>query len=118
MTVDCPFCRIVTGDDTADEFYRDEYAVAFRDINPQTPVHLLVIPRRHIASLAEVSDGEVHLLGHLQVIAAQLAEQLDLARDGYRCVINCGRHGGQTVHHFHLHLLAGRAMGWPPFPRS
>jgi histidine triad (HIT) family protein len=118
VTGDCPFCLIADGKAAADELHRDEHAVAFRDINPQAPSHILVIPRRHIASLARARDEDAALLGHLQVVAARLASQLGIATGGYRCVINCGDDGGQTVHHLHLHVLGGRAMGWPPFPRS
>lgn len=118
MARDCPFCRIAAGDMSADELYRDDTVVAFRDLNPQAPTHVLVIPREHIASLREANSDNAALIGRLHAVAAELARDLGLADDGYRCVINCGRHGGQTVDHLHVHLLGGRAMGWPPFPRS
>jgi histidine triad (HIT) family protein len=114
-TMDCIFCKIVAGAIPAKKLYEDEHAVAFADVNPQAPVHTLIIPKQHIASLAEVgsSEQEKVLIGHLYSIANQLARQQNLGK-GYRIVINTGPDGGQTVDHLHLHLLGGRQMHWPP----
>lgn len=110
--MDCLFCKIANGDIAADIVHQDEDVVAFRDIAPQAPHHILVIPRRHIATVNEVDDTEV--MGKLVGAARDIALQLGVAEDGYRLVMNCNGHGGQTVFHVHLHLLAGRHMGWPP----
>lgn len=107
------FQRICEREIPADIVYEDDHCVAFRDINPQAPHHLLVVPRRPIPSLADVQVGDEPLLGHLLVVVARLAEQLDL-KGGFRTVINAGRDAGQTVDHLHIHVLAGRTMHWPP----
>jgi len=113
--MDCIFCKIAAGEIPAKKLYEDERAIAFSDINPKAPVHALIIPRKHIASLAEVgaSEEEKTLVGHLHGIANELARRQNLG-NGYRIVINIGPDGGQTVDHLHLHLLGGRAMHWPP----
>jgi histidine triad (HIT) family protein len=113
--MDCLFCKIVSGAIPAGKVFEDETAIAFRDIHPQAPVHILVVPKKHVASLAEVdANGEDSpLLGHLVSVVNQIARTEKLAQ-GYRTVINTGRDGGQTVDHLHLHLLGGRAMEWPP----
>ncbi len=110
--MDCLFCKIASGDIDADIVHEDDEVVAFRDIAPQAPHHILVIPRRHIATINEVDDAP--LAGRLLTTARQIAADLGVAEDGYRLVMNCNAHGGQTVFHIHLHLLAGRQMGWPP----
>ncbi len=110
--MDCLFCKIASGDIDADIVHEDDEVVAFRDIAPQAPHHILVIPRRHIATINEVDDAP--LAGRLLTTAWQIAADLGVAEDGYRLVMNCNAHGGQTVFHIHLHLLAGRQMGWPP----
>jgi len=107
------FTKIIQREIPADIVYEDDQALAFRDINPKAPVHVLVIPKREIASLAEAGDGDAALLGHLLIAARKVAEQLGLT-GGYRTVINCGADGGQTVDHIHVHLLGGRPLGWPP----
>lgn len=107
------FQRILDKEIEADIVYEDDRCIAFRDINAQAPTHVLIIPRKPIASLAGAHDADAPLLGHLLVTAAKLAEKLGLA-DGYRTVLNCGRDGGQTVDHLHIHLLGGRQMKWPP----
>lgn len=109
----CIFCRIAAGEVPAQVVHGDEQAVAFRDINPQAPVHVLVIPREHIPSLAEVGEEHAGLLGHLLLLASRVAREEGLS-GGYRLVVNSGRDGGQTVDHLHLHLLGGRGLGWPP----
>ncbi len=106
----CVFCQIVAGDLPGDIVYRDDEILAFRDVNPQAPVHLLVIPRKHIASLAQVGEEDVPLMGSLVGVANKLARQEGIAKSGYRLVINCGQQGGQLVPHLHLHLLGGRQL--------
>ena len=115
MSADCIFCKIAAGELPTKKLYEDEQAIAISDINPQAPVHVLVIPKRHIASLDEIgsTDHEKALIGHLHGIANQLARKHQLNR-GYRTVINTGPDGGQTVGHLHLHLIGGRQMHWPP----
>jgi histidine triad (HIT) family protein len=107
------FKRIIDGEIKADIVHDDEQCLAFRDISPQAPTHVLVIPKREIPSLADATDDDAALLGHLLRTASRLAVSLGL-KDGYRVVINCGRDGGQSVDHLHLHLLGGRALAWPP----
>lgn len=109
---DCIFCKIAEGEIPTEFVYNDEKVMAFRDINPQAPVHILVIPKQHYASAAAVEDPAV--LGELVNRAVKIARSLGLEDKGYRIVINTGEHGGQTVPHLHLHLLAGRNLGWPP----
>lgn len=111
--MDCVFCKIVSGEIPAQKIYEDEFCVAFSDIHPQAPVHLLVVPRRHIASLAETGAKDAALLGHLVVAAKNLAADQKLGK-GFRIVVNTGEEGGQTVDHLHLHVLGGRNMHWPP----
>ena len=107
------FKRIIDKEVPADLVYEDDKCLAFRDVNPQAPVHMLVIPRQEIASLADAVDGDAALLGHLLSTARRLATQMGLTQ-GYRVVINCGPDGGQSVDHLHLHVLGGRPLGWPP----
>lgn len=111
---DCIFCKIAEGTIPADKVYEDEQVVAFRDLNPQAPVHVLVIPRKHIATLNDLTEEECALLGRLQWVATHLARQEGIAEDGYRTVMNCNADGGQSVYHLHMHLLGGRQMEWPP----
>jgi histidine triad (HIT) family protein len=107
------FSKIIARTIPARIEYEDDFCLAFHDVAPQAPVHVLVIPKRPITSLADVGDEDAPLLGHLLAVAARLARQLGLSQ-GYRLVINCGRDGGQTVDHLHVHLLGGRGLGWPP----
>ena len=111
--MDCLFCKIVAGDIPSEKLYEDDDVIAFRDINAQAPLHLLVVPRKHLASLDEagVDDGE--LLGKILLVARRLAED-NGAAGGYRVVNNCGASAGQSVFHIHFHLLGGRSLGWPP----
>src|SRR5215472_14930082 len=111
--MDCLFCKIIAGTVPAKPVYQDDQCFAFQDINPQAPVHVLVIPRKHIASLAAADKSDVALLGHLLFAAAEIARQQGLS-NGFRTVISTGRDGGQTVDHLHVHVLGGRAMHWPP----
>jgi histidine triad (HIT) family protein len=110
---DTIFGRIIRGELPARIVHDDDRCLAFHDVAPQAPVHVLVIPKRPIASLAESTEADADLLGHLVVVATQLARTLGLA-DGYRLVVNCGRDGGQSVDHLHIHLLGGRPLAWPP----
>jgi histidine triad (HIT) family protein len=112
--IDCLFCGIAAGEIPATHVHDDETVVAFRDINPQAPTHILVIPREHIASAADLSPEQHDLWAHLLQVALQLARSEGIDADGFRIVTNVGRSGGQTVAHLHLHLLGGRPMTWPP----
>jgi len=112
MADDCLFCRIIRGEIPAKLVYESPEVVAFRDINPQAPTHILVIPREHVPSLNQATDAA--MLGRLSLVAAELAKKEGIADAGYRTVINTNAGAGQTVFHVHLHLLGGRAMGWPP----
>ena len=110
----CLFCKIVAGQIPSDVIHEDELVLAFNDINPQAPVHQLVIPKRHIASADDLTASEGELLGRLFVVTASLASKAGLPDKGYRVVTNVGADGGQSVDHLHFHLLGGRAMTWPP----
>ncbi|MBL0172590.1 MAG: histidine triad nucleotide-binding protein [Gemmatimonadaceae bacterium] len=112
MTDRCLFCRIVSGELPVTTVAENEYAVAFRDLHPQAPVHVLVVPRRHVASLADATDGVE--LGAVALLAARVARDEGIAETGYRTVINSGANAGQSVGHLHMHVLGGRQMGWPP----
>ena len=108
------FAKIIAGEIPADKVYEDEHVVAFRDIQPQAPVHILVVPRKPIVSVADAGEEDAELLGRLLLAAAKVARQLGIAEDGYRLVTNIGDRGGQSVYHLHIHLLGGRQMSWPP----
>jgi histidine triad (HIT) family protein len=111
---DCLFCKISEGEIPADIVRSTEDVVAFRDINPQAPTHILIIPRDHIASVSEMEEGDSEALGKLFLMAKELAREEGIAEGGYRMVVNAGADAGQTVFHIHLHLLGGRGMAWPP----
>lgn len=111
---DCIFCKIVAGEIPAAEVYRDERAVAFEDLNPQAPTHVLVVPAKHIDSLAEADHGDADLLGHLLMVGQRIARERGIIDSGYRTVINTNEEAGQTVFHIHVHVLGGRPMAWPP----
>ena len=108
------FAKIIRREIPADIVFEDEHVLAFRDINPQAPVHVLFIPKQAVATLNDLGDGGEIVVGRLAMAAAAYAKREGFADDGYRVVMNCGRDGGQSVFHIHLHLLAGRAMHWPP----
>ena len=110
----CLFCKLAKGEINSDIVYEDDEVIAFRDIHPQAPHHILVIPRRHIATVNDTDPEDTTLIGKLILTAQRVAKDLGVAEDGYRLVMNCNGHGGQTVFHVHLHLLAGRPMHWPP----
>jgi histidine triad (HIT) family protein len=109
----CLFCKILDGSIPSTSVYADDKCFAFADIHPQAPVHILIIPWKHISSLADATADQTELLGHLLAAAAEIARQKDLG-NGYRVVINTGPDGGQTVDHLHIHLLGGRSLAWPP----
>ena len=112
MSDSCLFCRIVRGEIPAKLVAQDDHCVAFRDVNPQAPTHVLVIPRVHFASLDDVTEASV--IGEVMLMAAEVARAEGIADSGYRVVLNTGADGGQSVHHLHAHVLGGRPMRWPP----
>jgi histidine triad (HIT) family protein len=114
MATDCLFCKMVAGTIQPNKVYEDAEVLAFNDINPQAPVHVLVIPKRHIASANDLTDADAALVGKLFLTGRKIASDLDVADSGYRLVNNCGADGGQSVGHLHLHVLGGRGMSWPP----
>ncbi len=109
---DCLFCKMVSGVIKPDVVFEDDKVLAFRDLNPQAPVHILIIPKTHIATLNDLDDTQ--LAGHLLQTAVKIAQAEGLAETGYRTLFNCNQHGGQEVYHLHLHLLGGRQLMWPP----
>lgn len=111
---ECIFCKIVARTIPAALVYEDDLVVAFDDTNPQAPTHTLVIPRKHVASIAELQDSDVGLLGRLLLAGNKIAKLKGIADAGYRIVVNTGAHGGQSVSHLHLHVLGGRHLAWPP----
>jgi len=112
--MDCIFCQIANKAMDADIVYEDDDIVAFNDITPKAPTHILIIPRKHIATLNDLADDDTELMGKMIQTAKQLAKQLGIAEAGYRVVMNCNEGGGQAVFHVHLHLLGGRSLNWPP----
>ncbi len=111
---DCLFCKILAGEIPADIVYESETAVAFRDINPQAPTHVLIIPRKHISTINDITADDESIVGSLYSAAREIAAQEGLADEGYRAVMNCNEAAGQTVFHIHLHLIGGRQLTWPP----
>ncbi len=114
MSGDCLFCKMVRGELKPDIVYEDEQVLAFRDINPQGPTHILIIPKEHIPTINDLEDRHAEVMGRLFLTAKKVAESEGIAESGYRTVINCNRHGGQEVYHIHLHIIGGRQMTWPP----
>ncbi|KZN14671.1 MULTISPECIES: histidine triad nucleotide-binding protein [Marinomonas] len=112
--MDCLFCKLVKGEIPATILYQDDDVIAFEDIMPQAPCHFLVIPKRHISTLNDLTDEDASLVGKLQITAAKVAKQKGISEEGYRVVMNCNEMGGQTVYHIHMHVLGGRNMTWPP----
>lgn len=112
--MDCIFCKIAQKEIPATILYQDEQVIAFEDLHPRAPIHKLIIPRKHIATLNDLTKEDENLGGHMLYTAQQLAKQLNIAEDGYRVVMNCNKDAGQVVFHIHLHLLGGRSMNWPP----
>ena len=114
MSNDCLFCKIIKGEIPANIVDQSEHALAFRDINPQAPIHVLIIPKEHIASCSDLNVENIHYLSEMAFLAQNVALEEKITQDGYRWVINTGNNGGQTVDHIHLHLMGGRNMTWPP----
>ncbi|WP_269519303.1 histidine triad nucleotide-binding protein [Alteromonas sp. BMJM2] len=112
---DTIFTKIINKEIPADILYEDDMALAFKDINPQAPVHFLVIPKKAIATVNDITADDREVVGHLSVVAAKVASDLGVAEQGFRTVMNCNEFGGQTVYHIHLHVLAGKPLGWPPY---
>jgi histidine triad (HIT) family protein len=110
----CLFCKMVAGDIQPDVVYEDEHVLAFRDVNPQAPVHVLIIPKQHIATTNDLDEDNAHLAGRMLLAARQVAADAGIAERGYRTVLNCNPEAGQSVYHLHLHVLGGRPMHWPP----
>lgn len=110
----CLFCQICSGTIPATIVYQDEHVLAFNDINPQAPTHVLIIPKQHIATLNDLTSAEQLLIGHMAITAKHLAQEFNIAEQGYRTIMNCNAGAGQTVFHIHLHLLGGRPLSWPP----
>lgn len=114
MSDDCLFCKILAGDIPADIVFESDSVIGFRDISPQAPTHVLIIPRRHVSTINDLEEGDRELIGDLYLAAKQIAKGEDLSEAGYRVVMNCNEGAGQSVFHIHLHLLGGRGLGWPP----
>lgn len=110
----CIFCNIASGKQATQLVYENDHVVAFRDIHPQAPTHILIIPRQHIATINDLAAEDAALPGEMFLAVKTIAARLGFADNGYRAVLNCNRDGGQSVYHIHLHLLAGRHLGWPP----
>ncbi len=111
---DCLFCKVVSGDVPVDIVYEDNHVMAFRDISPQAPSHVLVIPKRHVSTINDLDVGNSDVVGHMFLAAKKVAEMEGISEVGYRAVMNCNEDAGQTVFHIHLHVLGGRRMNWPP----
>lgn len=111
---DCLFCKIRDGKIPCDKVYEDDDVIAFRDVNPQAPTHILVIPIKHIATINDLEDEDITLVGRMTLVARQIAADEGIGEDGYRLVFNCNEGAGQAVFHIHMHLLGGRKMSWPP----
>jgi histidine triad (HIT) family protein len=111
---DCLFCRIISKEIPSKLVYEDEQVLAFEDINPQAPTHILIIPKKHVASLKAAEESDQELLGYILLASRKIAEDKGLGNNGFRLVINTGPDSGQEVYHFHVHLLSGRRFGWPP----
>jgi histidine triad (HIT) family protein len=111
---DCIFCKIIKKQIPCELLYEDESVIGFKDISPEAPVHIVIIPKVHISNLNFLSEDSANIIGHIFIVAKKIAEDLGVSETGYRVVSNCGKHGGQTVQHIHFHLLAGRMLKWPP----
>ncbi|WP_136679307.1 histidine triad nucleotide-binding protein [Neptunomonas sp. XY-337] len=116
--MDCLFCKIIDKQIPAEIVYEDDLVLAFKDISPQAPFHALVIPKKHIATLNDITEEDRAVVGHMVMVAGKIANEQGFAEAGYRTVFNCNQDGGQTVYHIHLHVLGGKAMGWPPYQET
>lgn len=114
MTTDCLFCKMVSGQIKPNTVYEDDDMLAFKDINPQAPVHVLIIPKKHITTLNDLGQGDTQLIGKMLLVAVKIAKDSGVAESGFRTVMNCNADAGQSVFHIHLHLLGGRFLRWPP----
>ena len=112
--MDCIFCKIINGELPTTKVYEDEHIVAFNDLHPRAPIHQLIVPKKHIATLNDLTDDDTELVGTMVQRARLLAKEANIAKSGYRTVFNCNADGGQEVFHLHLHLLGGRKLEWPP----
>lgn len=110
----CIFCKISKGEIPSKKIYEDDKVFAFHDINPEAPIHFLVIPKAHIESANEITEENSHIIAHIMVVINKIVRELGADKEGYRIVNNCGKDGGQTVNHLHFHVLAGRGLKWPP----
>lgn len=111
---ECIFCKIVNGDIPADKVYEDDKVIAFNDVNPQSPTHVLIIPKEHIPSTNNIDENNSQIISHIFIVISKIVKEKGLENQGYRIVNNCGEFGGQTVEHVHFHLLGGRQLQWPP----
>lgn len=114
VIMDCIFCKIISGEAKANLIYQDDTIIAFDDLFPKAPQHKLIIPRKHIATLNDITAKDKDLLGHMMLVASDLAKKYNIAESGYRVLVNCNADGGQAVYHLHLHLIGGRSLRWPP----
>jgi Diadenosine tetraphosphate (Ap4A) hydrolase and other HIT family hydrolases len=110
----CIFCKIIQGDIPCSKVYEDEKIIAFNDINPEAPIHVIIIPKEHINSVNDLTEANADIVSYIFVKTKEIANKLGIGESGYRLVSNCGEHGGQTVQHLHFHLLGGRLLSWPP----
>lgn len=111
---DCIFCKIIKGEIPSEKVYEDDTVLCFKDISPGAPVHVLIIPKKHIDSINDITEEDTKLIAYIYLIAKKIAHELGIANKGYRIVTNCGKDGGQTVPHVHFHMLGGRNLKWPP----
>ena len=110
---DCLFCKIASGQIPAKIVFQDDNVVAFEDINPQSPVHIIIIPRKHISTVLDITQSDLDIMGYLYLVAGKIATDMSID-DGFRLVVNCGKSAGQEIQHIHMHMLGGRLFGWPP----
>ena len=111
--MDCLFCKIINGEIPSEKVYEDEYVYAFNDISPTAPVHVLIVPKKHISTINDINEEDCALIGRIYLCAKKIAKEKGIAEDGYRVVTNCNKMAGQTVFHIHFHLIGGRELGWP-----
>jgi Diadenosine tetraphosphate (Ap4A) hydrolase and other HIT family hydrolases len=111
---DCIFCKIIKGEIPSDKVYEDDMVISFKDISPCAPAHFLIIPKKHISNLNEITEEDSKIIAHIYIVAKEIAKKLGIDKTGYRIVANCGEDGGQTVQHVHFHVLGGRLLQWPP----